>query len=55
MTFDSVGGGYGSATNYRHHTNPGGDLFGGPFSIPTPSGNSSFKIAYKITISVQKS
>lgn len=41
MTFDSVGGGYGAATNYRHQANigGGGDLFGGPFSIPTPSGN----------------
>lgn len=40
MTFDSVGGGYTPITNYRHHTN-GGDVFGGPYSIPTPSGNHS--------------
>lgn len=38
MTYDTVGGGYASATNYRHHTNGAGDVFGGPYSIPTPSG-----------------
>jgi hypothetical protein len=42
MTYDTLGGGY--ATNYRQQPLGGGDIFGGPYSIPTPSGKLKFKI-----------
>lgn len=37
MTFDTMGNGFG-ATNYRQIPNGSVDIFGGPYTIPTPSG-----------------
>lgn len=37
MTFDTMGTNFG-VSNFRQIPNAGGDVFGGPYSIPTPSG-----------------